>query len=121
MPIPQATASRAEAMKKKNARQPKPTSANQHRKFTGTKNHRHLRALTVLQRRPMSREELDHFAGCSNSPALVASLRAKGLVLPCERVPYIDRDGREVRRGVYRLTTTDRRKLARWLKVREVA
>ncbi|WP_321801477.1 MULTISPECIES: hypothetical protein [unclassified Burkholderia] len=97
------------------------SSANQRRKFTGTKNHRHLRALTVLQRRPMSREELDHFAGCSNSPALIASLRAKGLVLPCERVQYIDRDGREVRRGVYRLTTTDRRKVARWLKAREVA
>lgn len=96
-------------------------SANQRSKFTGTKNPRHLRALTVLQHRPMPREELDHFTGCSNSPALIASLRAKGLALPCVRVPYIDRDGREVRRGVYRLTTTDRRKVARWLNAREVA
>ncbi|MDW9242766.1 hypothetical protein C7S13_2252 [Burkholderia cepacia] len=75
----------------------------------------------MLQRRPMPREELDHFTGCSNSPALIASLRAKGLALPCVRVPYIDRDGCEVRRGVYRLTTTDRRKVARWLNAREVA
>lgn len=104
----------------KNARPSKAeSSAKRQSEFTGTKNPRHLRALTVLQRRPMPREELDHFTGCSNSPALIASLRAKGLVLPCERVPYIDRDGREVRRGVYRLTTIDRRKVARWIKVRE--
>ncbi|MBN3533835.1 MULTISPECIES: hypothetical protein [Burkholderia cepacia complex] len=103
----------------KNARPSKAeSSAKRQSEFTGTKNPRHLRALTVLQRRPMPREELDHFTGCSNSPALIASLRARGLMLPCERVPYIDRDGREVHRGVYRLTTTDRRKLARWIKVR---
>jgi hypothetical protein len=104
----------------KNARPSKAeSSAKRQSEFTGTANPRQLRALTMLQRRPMPREELDHFTGCSNSPALIASLRAKGLVLPCERVPYIDRDSREVRRGVYRLTTTDRRKVARWIKVRE--
>ncbi|WP_423392027.1 hypothetical protein [Burkholderia sp. LMG 21824] len=106
----------------KNARPSKAeSSAKRQSEFTGTANRRQLRALTVLQHRPMPREELDHFAGCSNSPALIASLRTKGLMLPCERVPYIDRDGREVLRGVYHLTTSDRRKVARWLKAREVA
>ncbi|CAJ3219774.1 hypothetical protein ACU7M1_08935 [Burkholderia pseudomallei] len=106
-------------MKKKNARQPKPTSANQHRNFNGTANPRHLRALAVLQNRPMPREELDGFVGCSNSPDLIAHLRAMGLTLPCVRVPCIDRDGFEVRRGIYHLTMSDRRKVARWLKSRE--
>jgi hypothetical protein len=102
----------------KNARQPKPTSANERHNFTGTSNPRHLRALTVLQRRPMPREELDSFAGCSNAPDLIADLRAKGLALPCVRVACIDRDGIEVHRGVYHLTTSDRRKVARWLRMR---
>ncbi|MCA8422050.1 hypothetical protein LGN30_02500 [Burkholderia seminalis] len=105
-------------MEKKNARQPKPTSANQHCNFNGTANPRHLRALAVLQNRPMPREELDGFVGCSNLPDIIARLRAMGLTLPCVRVPCVDRDGIEVRRGVYCLTTSDRRKVARWLKSR---
>ena len=36
------------------------------RKFTGIDNPRQLRALAVLLRRPVSREELDHIAGCSS-------------------------------------------------------
>ncbi|KWB70503.1 hypothetical protein [Burkholderia ubonensis] len=102
-------------MEKKNARQPKPTSAKRQSQFTGSANLRQLRALTVLQRRPMPREELDAVVGCSNGPDLIAGLRAKGLALPCVRVACIDRDGIEVQRGVYHLTTTDRRKVARWL------
>ncbi len=83
-------------------------------KFSGTDNPRHLRAIDAFFRRPMPREHLDRAAGCSNGPELVAELRRRGLELPCERVPDHDRDGRPIKRGVYHLTTTDRRKLNRW-------
>lgn len=88
--------------------------------FLGTDNQRHLRGLHELLRRPITREQLDRVAGCSNSPELVAELRRRGLKVPCVRVPVIDRDGREVKRGVYHLTTNDRRKLHRWLARRRV-
>ena len=55
---------------------------NQPAKFHGTDNPRHLRALEVLLRRPVPREQLDSVAGCSNGPALVADLRALGLGEP---------------------------------------
>ncbi|NTX29061.1 hypothetical protein HT746_18305 [Burkholderia pyrrocinia] len=107
-------------MEKKNARPSKAeSSAKRQSEFSGTANPRHLRALSVLQRRPMSREELDAISGCSNAPDVVSNLRTKGLDLPCVRILCIDRDGLEVRRGVYHLTTSDRRKVARWLKSRE--
>lgn len=83
--------------------------------FKGTHNPRHLRALHALLRRPMPREQLDTEAGASNGPALVSELRDRGLELPCHRVPCLDRDGREVRRGIYALTTRDRRKVTLWL------
>lgn len=87
--------------------------------FLGTDNPRHLRALSALLRRPVPREQLDREAGCSNGPELVAELRRRGLALPCDRAPVIDRDGREVKRGIYHLTTSDRRKLHKWLASRE--
>jgi hypothetical protein len=83
------------------------SSAPNKRKFTGTDNPRHLRFLAVLLRRPIAREELDHIAGCSNGPDLVAELRRRGLGkkhLPCERIRFIDRDGYICRPGVYSLT-----------------
>jgi hypothetical protein len=55
------------------------SSAPNSAKFTGTDNPRHLRAITVLIRRPVSRQELDSVAGASNSPELVAELRRRGL------------------------------------------
>lgn len=82
--------------------------------FVGTANPRHLRALAALLRRPMPREHLDRAAGASNGPDLIAELRRRGLDVPCERVPVPDRDGHEVRRGIYRLTARDRRMLAAW-------
>ena len=91
------------------------SSAPSKRKFTGTDNPRQLRALTVLLRRPLSREALDHIAGCSNGPELVAELRRRGLDVPCERIRFIDRDGFTCRPGVYSLTTADRRKVHAWL------
>ena len=83
-------------------------------KFLGTENPRHLRAIHALLRRPMPREQLDREAGASNGPDLVADLRLRGLDLPCNRVPCLDRDGREVRRGIYHFTQRDRIRIARW-------
>jgi len=83
-------------------------------KFTGTDNPRELRALEVLMRGPVSREDLDKRAGCTNSPELIRRLRARGLELPCERIDFIDRDGNTCHPGVYRLTDSDRLKLRRW-------
>ena len=93
-------------------------SAPNKRDFTGTDNPRHLRALTVLLRRPVSREELDHIVGCSNGPELVAELRRRGLGkehLPCERIRFIDRDGYTCRPGVYSLTLAGRRMIYAWM------
>jgi hypothetical protein len=87
--------------------------------FLGTANPRHLRAIHALLRRPMPREHLDRAAGASNGPALVAELRSRGLELPCQKVPCLDRDGREVQRGVYRFTQRDRIRIARWLAHRD--
>lgn len=90
------------------------SSAPNTRKFTGTDNPRHLRALAALLRRPMPRENLDTEAGCSNGPELVAELRRRGLDVPCERINFVDRDGFTCRPGVYFLTVADRRKVRQW-------
>jgi len=95
--------------------QPDSIAESEAEKFSGTENPRHLRALAALLRRPMPREHLDREAGCSNGPDLVGELRSRGLSIPCDRAPIFDRDGREVQRGIYRLTTTDRRKVHQWL------
>lgn len=94
-------------------------SAPSKRKFTGTDNPRQLRALAVLLRRPVSREQLDHIAGCSNGPELVAELRRRGLDVPCERIRFIDRDGYTCRPGVYSLTIADRRMIYAWMSKRQ--
>lgn len=83
-------------------------------RFTGTDNPRHLRAIAALLRRPMPRESLDHEAGCSNAPELMAELRRRGLDAPCERISFIDRDGYACRPGVYSFTASDRRKIYQW-------
>jgi len=93
-------------------------SAPSKRKFIGTDNPRHLRAITALLRRPISRQELDSVAGASNSPELVAELRRRGLDAPCERIDFIDRDGNKCRPGVYSFTTYDRRVIHAWLATR---
>ncbi len=88
-------------------------------KFAGTDNPRHLRAIPALLTRSQRREHLDAVAGCSNSPELVAELRRRGLDIPCDRVPDFDRDGKPIRRGVYYFTTSDRRKIHAWLRLRD--
>lgn len=88
-------------------------------KFQGTDNPRHLRVLHALLVRSQTREHIDRIAGASNGPELIAELRRRGLAAPCDRVPVIDRDGFEVKRGVYHLTATDRRKIHEWLRRRQ--
>lgn len=88
-------------------------------KFAGTDNPRHLRAIHALLTRPQRREHLDGAAGCSNGPELVAEFRRRGLDVPCDRVPDFDRDGLPIRRGVYYFTTSDRRKIHAWLRLRD--
>ena len=101
-------------MKKRPTPQKAESSAPNRPKFTGTDNPRHLRALAVLLRRPVPREQLDSLAGASNSPELVAELRRRGLEVPCERIRFIDRDGYTCRPGVYSLTIADRRMVHAW-------
>ncbi|ONJ06921.1 hypothetical protein A8F33_10195 [Burkholderia cenocepacia] len=93
------------------------SSAKEHSDFTGTRSPRHLRALRALLASPagLAREQLDRVAGCSNGPALVSDLRAKGLEVPCFMRTVHDRDDREVEAGVYVLTELDRNKVGRWL------
>lgn len=88
-------------------------------KFYGTDNPRHLRAIHALLTRPQRREHLDAVAGCSNGPELIAELRRRGLDVPCDRVPDLDRDGLPIRRGVYHLLNSDRRKINEWLRQRD--
>ena len=82
--------------------------------FSGTDNPRHLRVLQAASVRPISREQLDREAGCSNGPDLVAELRRRGLDFPCQRSKKQDRDLFDVYPGVYYLTPKDRRKLDDW-------
>src|SRR5574337_625413 len=90
-----------------------------HAVFTGTGNPRHLRVIAALLTRARPREEIDRIAGAANGPDLVADLRERGLSIPCARTPCYDRDGFEVKRGIYWLNDTDRRKLARWQRERD--
>lgn len=94
-------------------------NTNAFRKFTGTENPRHLRAIRVLEVSPQPREAIDSRAGCSNAPELIAELRRRGLDVPCERTPCIDRDGFEVKRGIYYLNESDKRLLKAWKKARQ--
>ena len=83
-------------------------------RFMGTVNKRHLRAIQALLVSPQPRESIDNRAGCSNGPDLIAELRRRGLEIPCKRTPCIDRDGFEVKRGIYYLTDRDKRLIRRW-------
>lgn len=86
--------------------------------FQGTSNLRHLRAISALMHRPVTREELDSITGAANGPDLVAQLRRRGLQAPCKRIVFIDRDGKTCRPGVYFLTLRDRALISTWLKSR---
>jgi hypothetical protein len=107
-------------MKKRPTPQIAKSSARSKAKFTGTCNPRHLRAIEALFASPQPREVLDDRVGCSNSPELVAELRRRGLDLPCQRTPCIDRDGFPVKRGIYFLTPSDKRKIRLWQRKRQL-
>ena len=86
--------------------------------FMGTDNVRHLRVIQAVTVRPISREELDRVAGCSNGPELVAELRRRGLDLPCVRTKKKDRDLFDCYPGVYHFTKQDRRRVLAWISTR---
>lgn len=88
--------------------------------FSGTDNPRHLRVIHSLLLRARKREEIDHIAGASNGPELIAELRRRGLRAKCSRTPGIDRDGRPVKFGVYSLDEGDRRAINAWLRARDL-
>lgn len=90
------------------------TSAPNSAHFTGTDNPRQLRAIAALMAGPVPRETLDRVAGASNGPAVIAALRESGLEVPCDRVHVLDRDGRESRPGIYRMTEADRLAVRQW-------
>jgi hypothetical protein len=77
---------------------------------------RQQRALRELLRRRVSREQLDRITGASNSPQVVAQLRAMGLTIDCDRIEVRDRDGRHCRPGVYRIASASRHKAQALLK-----
>lgn len=87
--------------------------------FLGTENPRHLRVIMALLVSPRPREAIDRIAGASNGPELMAELRRRGLEAPCSKTPCIDRDGFEVKRGIYHFTDKDKRLVRAWLKRRE--
>jgi hypothetical protein len=89
-------------------------------RFTGTDNPRQLRAIAALLRRPTPRAQLDDIVGCANAPELMAELRRRGLDAPCDRIDFIDRDGKPCRPGVYSFTLSDRRKVYAWMTRRKV-
>lgn len=101
----------------KNSQENKHSKFNASKRFTGTSNPRHLRAIFALLQRPRPREEIDRIAGCSNGPELIAELRRRGLDegLPCTRIHFVDRDGKVCRPGVYSLTAQGRRLIYAWL------
>jgi hypothetical protein len=86
------------------------------RKFSGTDNPRHLRVIHALLTRSRRREEIDRIGGCSNGPELIAELRRRGLEIPCDRVPVVDRDGFVVRVGVYEFPPADASAVRVWMR-----
>lgn len=85
------------------------------RPFLGANSPRQLRVVTALMTTPRSRKAIDSIAGCSNGPDVIHRLRNKGLTIPCDNVPFIDRDGHEVTHGVYSFTNQDKLKVGHWL------
>lgn len=72
-----------------------------------TENPREIRIICALAGGARTREELDRIAGASNVPDAIATLREKGLAIPCRREPVTDKDRETVFRGRYSLTHSD--------------
>jgi hypothetical protein len=90
-------------------------------RFSGTENQRQFRVIAALMRRPVNRQEIDPIAGCANGPYLVASIRALGLTeanMPCDRINFVDRDGKPCRPGIYSHAEKCKRMVNAWMKSR---
>lgn len=73
---------------------------------------RGFRLMLALLNAPRSREECDRLAPASNSPNVVMGLRRKlKLELPCERVPFVTKDGAASWYGRYHATPADKAKI----------
>jgi len=80
--------------------------------------YRMIRLVHALLRGPVTREDADRIAGCSNSPDLIADIRRLGLGrkhLVCTLFTVIDRDGKVSRPGRYSLTPDGHAMLTEWL------
>ena len=77
---------------------------------------REARLIRALLQRPHMREELDRIAGVSNGPDLVMNVKNTiGLKIDCQRMSFIDRDGRRCMPGMYALEPQSREPALRWL------
>ncbi|MFZ4538623.1 hypothetical protein [Propionivibrio sp.] len=76
---------------------------------------RHVRILVALNVRSQKREQIDRIAGASNGPDEILRLRKKlDIEIPCVRIPAFDRDGKDIKQGVYSLTAADGRKISKF-------
>jgi hypothetical protein len=74
---------------------------------------RQERLARALLHGPITREQADRLIPCSNAPEYIRQLRHKlALVLPCELVPFVTKDGEKSSYGRYYATEKDREKLA---------
>lgn len=94
-------------------------------KFAGTANPRHLRAIQALLVRPQTRQQIDEAAGAANGPDLISNLRDlfpastdRNEYIACDRIKFIDRDGKPCRPGVYSLMGKARRLIIQWISKR---
>ena len=81
-------------------------------------NYRMIRLVRALLRGPVTREDADRIAGCSNSPDLIADIRRLGpgrMHLVCTLFTVTDRDGKVSRPGRYSLTPEGHAMLTEWL------
>lgn len=83
--------------------------------FTGAVCNAALRVLSALLRGALTREQVDAISGWSNGPELMRSLKNRGLVVECDRIPVTSKDGRQTMRGLYYLTEAGRVQVRRWL------
>ncbi len=54
------------------------------------------------------RRDLDAFIGTQNAPEYISRLRTAGWEIKTERVPMVDRDGKKISVGRYRLASSQR-------------
>jgi hypothetical protein len=90
-------------------------------RFAGTENPRYLRIIAAVLARPLPRQGVDAVAGAANGPDAISQIRdlfLDGLGMEhlyCERINFIDRDGKPCRPGVYSLSERGRKMIYEWL------